>query len=190
MGRSPRMLAGFVQSSLEAIDAIDRDLARAVRERLKPDTLDVIETVSARALLSVDLDVELTECFFAEAGPDRARRGLRKNLRQSIERPFLLGTGFRLLGPSPARIVRWAPRIWELVYRDAGQLESALEDLDRAIELDAGLVNAYYNRTLTNILLGRDAEAQQDVDRAVALGYDPESLVAAINQYLELPVKP
>ena len=75
------------------------------------------------------------------------------------------------------------------VYRDGGQLESALEDLDRAIELDAGLVNAYYNRTLTNILLGRDAEAQHDVNRVVALGYDPESLVAEINQ-LELPVKP
>ena len=42
-------------------------------------------------------------------------------------------------------------------------------------------LNAYYNRTLANTLLGRDDEAQEDADKAVELGYDPEALIAAMN---------
>ena len=42
-------------------------------------------------------------------------------------------------------------------------------------------LNAYYNRTLANILLGRDDEAQEDADKAVELGYDPEALIEAMN---------
>ncbi len=57
MSAAPRMLAGFVQSSLEVIDDLDAGLGRAVRERLKRDTFDAIDTASPIALIPVDLDV-------------------------------------------------------------------------------------------------------------------------------------
>jgi hypothetical protein len=119
------MLAGFVQSSLEAIDDVDVGLGREVRERLKRDTLNAIDSASAIALIPVDLDVELTECFFAVAGSLRARRALRENLRQSCDKPLLrpLLDGARaLFGRSLVRAITWAPKVWGLIYRDAGEM--------------------------------------------------------------------
>jgi hypothetical protein len=131
MSASPRMLAGFVQSSLEAIDDIDPALGRKVRDRLKPETLDAIESASAIALVSVDLDVELTECFFEVAGPERARRALRENLRQSFDKPLLkplLDGAFALFGRSLIKIIGWAPKVWGLIYRDAGRMVVAASE--------------------------------------------------------------
>ena len=42
MSSCPRMLAGFVQSSLGSIDELDRELGRRVRDRLKPQELEFI----------------------------------------------------------------------------------------------------------------------------------------------------
>ena len=134
MSALPRMLAGFVQSSLEAIDDIDPELGRKVRDRLKPETLDAIESVSAIALLSVDLDVELTECFFEVAGVDRARRALRENLRQSFDKPLLkpmLDGALAIFGRSLVKMIGWAPKVWGLVYRDAGRMVVAAAEEGR-----------------------------------------------------------
>jgi hypothetical protein len=125
MSASPRMLAGFIQSSLEAIDGMDSALGREVRERLKPETRTTIESASPIGLLSVDLDVELTECFFAVAGAERARAAFRENLRQGFDRPILkpvLDGAFAIFGRSLARVIGWAPKVWGLVYRDAGEM--------------------------------------------------------------------
>ncbi len=125
MSASPRMLAGFIQSSLEAIEGMDAALGREVRARLKPETCEAIESASAISFISVDLDVELTECFFAVAGPIRARAALRENLRQSFDRPILkpiLDGAFAVFGVSIARMIGWAPKVWGLIYRDAGEM--------------------------------------------------------------------
>lgn len=136
MSAAPRMLAGFVQSSLESIDDIDRALGRAVRERLKPDTLHAIESASAIALIPVDLDVELTECFFNVAGGERACLALRENLRQSFDKPLLrpLLDGARaIFGSALVRAVSWAPKVWGLVYRDAGEMVVAARGAQRVL---------------------------------------------------------
>ena len=138
MSASPRMLAGFIQSSLEAIEGMDAALGREVRARLKPETRDAIESASSIALVSVDLDVELTECFFAVAGPARARAALRENLRQSFDRPILkpaLDGAFAIFGRSLVKVIGWAPRVWGLIYRDAGEMVVA-EAREGRVRLD------------------------------------------------------
>jgi hypothetical protein len=128
------MLAGFVQSSLEAIDDIDPALGREVRARLKPETLDSIESAPAIALISVDFDVELTERFFEVAGADYAREALREHLRQSFDKPLLkpvLAGAFALLGRSLVRAFAWVPRIWGLIYHDAGEMVVAAAEPGR-----------------------------------------------------------
>jgi len=125
MSATPRMLAGFVQSALEAIDDFDRGLGRDVREGLKRETLHAIDSASPIALVSVDLDVELTECFFAVAGRERAQSALRENLRESFDKPWLrpLLDGARaVFGGSLMNSVSLAPRVWNLIYRDAGEM--------------------------------------------------------------------
>jgi hypothetical protein len=132
------MLAGFIQSSLEAIDGMDAALGREVRARLKPETRAAIESASAIGLVSVDFDVELNECFFAVAGPARARAALRENLRQSFDRPVLkpfVDGVFAIFGRSLGKMIGWAPKVWGLVYRDAGEMVVS-EARDGRVRLD------------------------------------------------------
>ena len=49
------------------------------------------------------------------------------------------------------------------------QLEAALNDFDRAIELDPLISDVYQNRGITYLLLGREAEAERDFTRCLEL---------------------
>ena len=51
-----------------------------------------------------------------------------------------------------------------------------MQDFDEAIRLDPEDAAAYVSRARGNTLLGRDQEAQQDIIRAVDLGFDPVKL--------------
>ncbi len=63
-----------------------------------------------------------------------------------------------------------------------GDYQRAIDDLDEAIRLDPELALAYYNRALASTLLGNDAAARQDIDRAVELGMDRATLEPAIDE--------
>jgi lipoprotein NlpI len=63
-----------------------------------------------------------------------------------------------------------------------GQLQNAVEDLTRAIELDPQFTMAYYNRALAYTLLGNDLLAQQDAAAATGLGFDRASLELALSE--------
>ncbi len=56
-----------------------------------------------------------------------------------------------------------------------------MEDYDEAISLDPQLALAYANRAVANTLLGNDAAARRDADRAIQLGFDS----ALINEGIE-----
>ena len=63
-----------------------------------------------------------------------------------------------------------------------GQYLRAMEDLDETIRLDPQLAHAYANRARAYALLGKDKEAQQDVNRAVGLGFDRDMLDGSIEE--------
>lgn len=86
--------------------------------------LGVIETASAISWLPVEVDVELTECFFQVAGAERARRAFREAIAQAIERPLLEGA-LGIFGRDPVKILRWVPKAWSLIYRDCGEMRCA-----------------------------------------------------------------
>ena len=67
-------------------------------------------------------------------------------------------------------------------YRLLGQLNLAIDDLIQAIEINPNYGMAYYNRALVYTQLGRDAEAAQDVERAVEQGFDQSTILAAIEE--------
>ena len=62
------------------------------------------------------------------------------------------------------------------------QPQRAVEDYDEAIDLDPQLALAYVNRAEVKTLLGRDTEAQQDVELAVGLGSDRSELEERIEK--------
>ena len=67
-----------------------------------------------------------------------------------------------------------------IVYKNYARRAEAIQDLDESIRLDPVLGFAYANLALAFTLLGKDKEAQQDVDRAVELGFDRGLLDSAI----------
>jgi hypothetical protein len=123
--REPRILASFVQSTLDAADRADARLGARLRSRLAPATLRSVEDAASISFLPVALDVEVTECLFAEAGEERAREVMRSNLASTFEAPVLaslVSAATRMLGREPARLFRWSPKVWGQLYRDAGEL--------------------------------------------------------------------
>jgi len=50
-----------------------------------------------------------------------------------------------------------------------GEIDRAIVDFNRALELDQSLAAAYLNRGLALLLKGRDVEAQNDFERCLAL---------------------
>ena len=57
-----------------------------------------------------------------------------------------------------------------------------MQDYDDAIILDPQDTVAYPNRARGNTLLGRDPQAQQDIVRAVELGFDRVRLEGTIQR--------
>jgi hypothetical protein len=78
---APRVLAAFVQSTLEAVDALGPDVAGRVRARMRPESLAALRDASRIAWVPLALDVELTDCLYAELGTQRGRAFMRDNLR-------------------------------------------------------------------------------------------------------------
>jgi tetratricopeptide (TPR) repeat protein len=50
-----------------------------------------------------------------------------------------------------------------------GEIEGAIVDFDRALELSPELMVGYMNRGLARLLQGKDAEAQKDFEQCLAL---------------------
>ena len=69
-----------------------------------------------------------------------------------------------------------------LHLQEQGRLEEAIQDYDEAIRLDPQDADAYINRALAYTLLGKDAEANRDVDRAVELGINRSVLDSEIER--------
>ena len=101
----PRIFAGFVRSTLDTVDRVDAGLGARVRARLQPDTRRALELASAVSYVPVEIDVEVTERLFDEAGATRACEVLRENLSISLEAPLLsalVSGGLRLFGRAHA----------------------------------------------------------------------------------------
>jgi tetratricopeptide (TPR) repeat protein len=70
------------------------------------------------------------------------------------------------------------------LYQGIGQYERAVQDHDEAIRLDPEHSLAYLNRALAYTYLGKDEEANRDIERAVGLGIGA-SLEAAAKALIE-----
>ncbi len=72
-------------------------------------------------------------------------------------------------------------------YLDLGQYQPALNDYSEAIRVSRGDAEVYAARAFCYALLGRNGEAQQDVERAAELGFDRAFLETAIEEVKKQP---
>ena len=71
------------------------------------------------------------------------------------------------------------------VYTKLGQHERAVEDYDEAVRLDPRYAPAYAGRALSHALLGHEASAQKDIDRAAASGMSTSILEWLVESRME-----
>jgi hypothetical protein len=133
------MSASFVQGTLDAIAKVDADLGRRVRESLRPASAETLRSASRISLIPADIDVEITEHLFALAGRERARTILRDALASTFESPLFgrfLQTALRLRGRDPGRLFGWCSKVWNQIYRDAGDMSFvAIGDCEGRLEM-------------------------------------------------------
>ena len=75
-------------------------------------------------------------------------------------------------------------------YFALGQPEKAIQDYAEAIRLNPGRARVrlvYASRAMAYTLLGNDSEAQEDIGRAVKLGYDSRLLLRIIDELKDQP---
>jgi hypothetical protein len=181
------MLASFVQSTLGAVERHDPALGAAVRTRLSAATREALAQASAISFVPIGLDVELTEALFECAGEERAREILRDNLAASFDAPFLhsfVSAALRVLGRSPERLMKWAPKVWGQIYRNGGEMRFVSEGEGAArLELEhLPPAIAASRRYLVGMAASVEAGfALADVDgEAVLVEHDPAAGRAAV----------
>lgn len=140
MSADPRMIGSFVQGTLDSIAHADADLGRRVRESLRPESAEALRAATRISLVPVQIDVEITEQLFALAGRERARAILRDALASTFESPLFgkfLQAALRLRGRDPGRLFGWCSKVWNQIYRDAGDMNFVpIGDFAGRIELE------------------------------------------------------
>ena len=67
-------------------------------------------------------------------------------------------------------------------FINLGDTEKAIEDFDEAIRLDSEAPNPYAVRAMAFTSLANDVQAREDIEKAVELGWDRESLEDTVNK--------
>jgi len=117
------MKAVLVRSTLDDIAKDDPELATRMRARMSAAALEQLHDASRVGFVPIGVDVELTEALFAEAGPVLAAETLRSGIAGSLSGPLfgsMIATARAVLGGSLASLLKWSPRVWAAIYRDAG----------------------------------------------------------------------
>jgi hypothetical protein len=119
----PVVRAAFTQAALAAVDGLPGDVRKRVRESIPRDALARVTGAGRLEWIPVELDMAVTEAITSVLGPERSARFWKKSLLYTMETPLLepiLAGATNLFGLVPGSLLRWAPRVWEALYRDAG----------------------------------------------------------------------
>jgi hypothetical protein len=138
MPDEPRILAGFVQGTLETALRHEQASGRAISGRIAAETLARVRRALPIAWLPLRDDLEITERLFEAVGEERAEQIFREAMAGSMEKGFLaplVRGAVALLGRRPERLLRWASKVWFTIYRDAGDLVYAEEPDGARLEL-------------------------------------------------------
>jgi hypothetical protein len=136
---TPLMRASHIQSNLASVEILGAGEAHRVRHALGDSRVATIEQAGRMEWLPLEIDVALTDAVGEVVGMDGVRRWARTSIQQSLDGPLLgpLRDGaVRLFGLAPAKILKWAPRAWSHVYKNAGTLRFLEpEDAEARVEL-------------------------------------------------------
>ncbi len=123
--RDPRVRARPCQEWLELVGKTEEPWRSRFFERLPREVREVIDAASRIAWLPLATHVTLAETMLETFGAVRAHSFYRHAATGWLTNPPLgpvLRTSARILDVTPSTLVRWAPRGWELIFKDCGVL--------------------------------------------------------------------
>lgn len=127
---------------LSRIEREDEPWRTRFFDALPATTRAAIEDAPRLGWVPVDLHVELSEVVLAAFGPKRAHDYYRRAFADALRGPIfdaLVKTGVRILGVTPAAMLRWAHKGWEASFRNCGVVEGRTIAPGRGEMLYSGL---------------------------------------------------
>ncbi len=125
MTAEPLVLARFCQEWLELVALEDEPFRSRFFERIPAEIRAQIDKALRVAWLPLSVHVKLADVMLESFGSARAHDYYRRSFVRAVNGPFfgpLFVTGIRLLGVSPATVVRWASRGYEAGFKNAGRI--------------------------------------------------------------------
>lgn len=121
----PQIRASWTKLTLGTLKREPPEASRPVLEALTEERAQLRE-LGITAWAPVELHLAVGEAMERELGPSRARRIHRHVLLRALDsvllKPIARGS-VRLHGPSPAAMLRLAPKVHRLISRECGDLE-------------------------------------------------------------------
>ena len=121
----PVVRAAFTQSALATADTLEGDLGARIRAAVPPESLAQIVNTSRLNWLAADLDMDVTEAVTQVLGREQSAHFWRGSLLDTMETPLLkplVDGAIAIFGLAPSNLLKWAPRIWEAIYRNCGTM--------------------------------------------------------------------
>ncbi|MEM6290609.1 MAG: hypothetical protein AAGA54_05065 [Myxococcota bacterium] len=122
--RQPAVRGRAAQDALRSLDAFEAGATARARANIPAASLAVVDETPARGWIPLEHDRHVPSSIIAALGP-RANAYFRTLLVRQLEAPLLRSTWSatrRLLGISPAALVRALPLGWPIIYRDFGTI--------------------------------------------------------------------
>ncbi len=122
---APGVRGRVAQDALRLLDEFEPDATARARARIPAGSLEVIDRTAALGWVPIEHDHHIPAAIVATLGPraDAYFGGLvDRQLNTPLLRSTLTATR-RLLGLSPAALVRAVPLAWPVVYRDFGSVK-------------------------------------------------------------------
>jgi hypothetical protein len=121
----PRVRARHCQDWLAQVDKEEEPWRSRFQERLAPQVRELIESSARVGWLPVGTHVGLADVLQETFGDVRAHAFYRRAASGWLTGPLIgpaLRTTARILDVTPASILRWAHRGWEVSFKEAGTL--------------------------------------------------------------------
>jgi hypothetical protein len=121
----PEMRADQLKENLYALLALGNETASRILADMPPQHLRRIEQAARTDWLPAELGVLLGEVIWRHVGEAGMRTWSRAALRRAMSGGVmgpLVDTAVRLLGLSPASLLKMGPQGWRAAFREAGEL--------------------------------------------------------------------
>ncbi len=114
-----------MESNLQSLDELGPEHSQKIRAELTRE-IALVEGSTRVGWLPLEHDIALTELVARVSGDQALWDWSLGSMLKTVDAPLLrpaVDSAVRLFGLSPDKIVRLAPRVWQVIYRNAGDLE-------------------------------------------------------------------